>query len=76
MSVSAKALGLDSLSVQDKLDLINELWDGIASGEVVVPIGDELAAELDRRLAAYRSDRSNSFSAEEVRAAVRRNVGE
>lgn len=75
MAVSAKALGLDELPVQEKLDLINELWDGIASGDAAVPISDELAAELERRLAAHKADPSASSSAEEVRRAAYGAIG-
>ena len=69
MGVSVKELGLEGLPVEDKLALINELWDGIAASEVPVPISDELADEIERRLARYRADPSTSRSAEEVRKA-------
>lgn len=69
MGVSVKELGLDGLPVEDKLALINELWDGIVASEVPVPISDELASEIERRLARYRADPTTSRSAEEVRRA-------
>ena len=76
MGVSAKSLGLDELPVEDKLDLINDLWEGIVASEEVVPISDELAAELDRRLAAYRADPSRTVSPEQLRARIRAEIGE
>lgn len=76
MAVSAKSLGLDELPVEDKLDLINDLWEGIVASEEVVPISDELAVELDRRLAAYRADPSRVVSPEQLRARIRAEIGE
>ena len=69
MGVSAKELGLEELPIEDKLALINELWEGIVASEVPVPISDELASEIERRLARYRADPSTTRSAEEVRRA-------
>ncbi len=71
MAVSAKALGLNELPVEDKLALIHELWDDIAASTAAVPISDELAEELQDRLAEHRAAPDRSFSAEEVRQAAR-----
>lgn len=76
MGVSAKSLGLDELPVEDKLELINDLWEGIVASEEVVPISDELAAELGRRLAAHRADPSRTVSPEQLRARIRAEIGE
>ena len=76
MGVSAKSLGLDELPVEEKLELISELWDGIVASEAIVPISDALAAELDRRLAAYRADPSRASSPEQLRARIRAEIGE
>ena len=70
MAVSAKALGLYELPVEDKLALIHELWDDIATSDAAIPVSDELAAELQDRLDEYRADPSRSFSPEEVRQAA------
>ena len=67
--VSAKELGLEGLAVEDKLALIDELWEGIVAAEVTVPISDELANGIERRLARYRADPTTSRSAEKVRRA-------
>ena len=69
MGVSVKELGLDKLPLEDKLALINELWDDIVASEMPIPISDELSDEIERRLARYRADPGTSRSAEEVRRA-------
>ncbi len=50
MSVSLKSLGIDRLSVADRLILVEELWDSIAAA---TPLTDAQRAELDRRLADH-----------------------
>ena len=48
MSVSLKSLGIEQLSVAERLVLVEELWDSISAA---TPVTDAQRAELDRRLA-------------------------
>ena len=45
---------LFKLPAEEKLDLIEALWDSLEEGKVPVP--DWHLAELDRRLAAHKDD--------------------
>ena len=56
-----------SLSTDEKLLLIDALWNSIAA-EGLPPLSDEQRAELDRRMAAYEADPSSGRSWEQVRA--------
>lgn len=47
---------LSSLSVEEKLRLIENLWDSVADDPKTLPPTDAQAEELDRRLDAYRQD--------------------
>ena len=47
---------LRQLSPADKLSLVTELWDDLASQPDEIPVTSEQIAELDRRMAAYRKD--------------------
>ena len=76
MSVSIKSLGLDELPIEDRISIIDQLWEGIIASNDAVPISDELAAELERRLSVYRSNPEDSHSPEQVRAAAHRHIGE
>jgi putative addiction module component (TIGR02574 family) len=44
-------LDLSRLTVSERLALLEELWDSLASEGAAAPISPELAAELERRLA-------------------------
>jgi len=44
------ALNLDSLSPEEKLRLLEEVWDSLAADPSRVPLADWQRRELDRRL--------------------------
>jgi putative addiction module component (TIGR02574 family) len=44
------------LSVSERIQLVQEIWDSIAEVPESVPLTDEQKAELDRRLDAYHMD--------------------
>jgi len=74
MGVSIKSLGLEELPVEDKISLIDQLWEDVAARKGTVPISDELAEELERRLAAYRANPEDSYTPEEVREIARKSI--
>jgi putative addiction module component (TIGR02574 family) len=53
MSVLTKADVL-SLSVPERIQLVEEIWDSITEAPEAVTLTDEQKAELDRRLDAYQ----------------------
>jgi len=61
---------LRQLSVVERLQLVEDLWDSIAADapDAAFPMTPELAAELDRRLAEADADPGAGRSWEEVRA--------
>jgi len=67
MSVSLKSLGIDRLSVADRLILVEELWDSIAAA---TPLTDAQRAELDRRLADHEANPDDVVSWEEVQSSI------
>lgn len=44
------------LSPEEKLALVTELWDDLASNPSDIPVTPEEIAELDRRMEEYRKD--------------------
>jgi putative addiction module component (TIGR02574 family) len=49
--MASSPLDLSRLSVSERLALLEELWDSLASESAAAPMSPELAAELERRLA-------------------------
>ena len=50
-----RVVDLDHLSARERLELVQELWDQIASRPDDVPVTDAQRGELDRRLADHQS---------------------
>jgi putative addiction module component (TIGR02574 family) len=61
---------LRRLSVPERLQLVEDLWDSIAeeAPDEALPVTPELAAELDRRLAEHEANPERAVSWEVARA--------
>ena len=70
MNALAKA-GLLNLSVAERIQLVEDLWDSIAEIPEEVPLNDAQKAELDRRLEAYRRSPDEGSPWEVVRERIR-----
>lgn len=58
------------LSVAERLQLVEDIWDSIASSPEVLPVTEAQKQELDRRLAEYRANPTAGRSWEELRASL------
>ncbi len=58
------------LPIAERIRLVELIWDSIAAVPEVVPISDELKAELDSRLAEFEVDPEAGFPWEEVRMRI------
>jgi putative addiction module component (TIGR02574 family) len=67
MNKAALLNELMQLSVEDRLELVQDLWNSIPA-EDFSPLSEEQMAELDRRLAEHEKDPSRASPWEEVRA--------
>jgi putative addiction module component (TIGR02574 family) len=68
MAVTMKELGIDQMSIEDRLTLVQEIWDSIAAEAEQIPLTEAQRSELERRLAAHAADPSNVIPWEEVKA--------
>jgi putative addiction module component (TIGR02574 family) len=59
-------------SVEERLRLVEDLWDTIAEVPEAVPLTDAQREELDRRLAAYHRDPGAGSPWEELRQRIQR----
>lgn len=65
---------LRELPVEERIKLVEDLWDSIAADRKALPVTPEQRAELDRRLAAYEIDNNRGRLAADVLADVRRRL--
>lgn len=59
-------------SVEDRLDLIEEVWTSIDQEQFVPPLTDELRTLLEQRLADAEANPDDVLTWEEVKAGLRR----
>ena len=55
MSTLARA-DILNLSIAERIQLVEDIWDSVAEAPESVPLSDDEKAELDRRLDAYHQD--------------------
>ncbi len=70
MAASMKALGIDRLGVDERLALVEEIWDSIAADSTAVPLPAEQAQELEHRLAAHEAAPDDVVSLVDVKASI------
>lgn len=71
MSPTLKALGIDQMSVAERILLVEEIWDSIAVEEAELPLTESQRQDLQRRIAAYEANPKAGSSWEEVKARLR-----
>lgn len=59
------------LSVAERIQLVEDLWDSIATEPEVMELTQAQKEELDRRLAEHKADPGSAIPWEEVRARLR-----
>lgn len=65
---------LRDLPVEQRLHLVEELWDSIAADQGALALTDAQRRELDRRLDAYEADRNPGQSLEDALAGIRKRL--
>lgn len=74
MAQHMQQLGIDAWSSDDRLQLLEEIWDSL-SHELPTEIPESHRAELDRRMAAAKADPSAAIPWEDVMARLRSREG-
>lgn len=63
----AQIRGLDQASVEEKLTLIDELWESVRRTDII-PVAVDHLAELEKRVAAVNADPSIALTPAQARA--------
>ncbi len=70
MGALLKSLGIDRLSVEERLTLVEDLWDSIAEESAATSLSDAQRAELDRRLADYAANPNDVVPWEDIKTSI------
>jgi len=65
------ATKIQDLSLDERLKLVEDIWDSIAAEQAEVPMTPAQQRELDARLETYRVDRDRGEPATEVIERIR-----
>ncbi len=65
---------LQELPVEERIRIVEDLWDSIAADQEALRLTTEQKAELDRRLDAYESNGNRGRLAKDVVADIRRKL--
>lgn len=65
---------LRKLPIEERIRLVEDLWDSIAADQGELPLTPEQRDELDRRLDVYESDRIAGRLADDVVAEIRKRL--
>jgi putative addiction module component (TIGR02574 family) len=66
------ALDIEAMSRDERLELLEELWDSLSREAEGMPLTDEQRLELDRRLDALDREGAVGISPAELRTRVQR----
>lgn len=73
--MSKLAFDYRSLSVDERLQLVGDIWDSIAdeahARPELLPLSDSQKAELDRRIAEYEADPSTGIPMDQALDGIR-----
>jgi putative addiction module component (TIGR02574 family) len=68
MDLNAVLMETDSWPVEDRIRLVQEVWDRLVEQGYEPELTDELRADLDRRLAAHHANPEAAIPWEQVEA--------
>jgi putative addiction module component (TIGR02574 family) len=68
MTPTLESLGIDQLSVEERIELAERIWDSIASDVAKAPLTEAEKQEIDRRLAAHEANPHAAIPWEQVEA--------
>ena len=67
MAASVKSLGIDRLGVEERIALVEEIWDSIAADRAAIPLTVPKRDELDRRLADHVANPNDVVSWDDLK---------
>jgi putative addiction module component (TIGR02574 family) len=71
MSPTLQQLGIDRMSIEDRLALAQEVWESVAADLERLPLTEAQRAELERRVTAADANPAEGIPWEIIRAEAR-----
>ncbi|MEH2162287.1 MAG: addiction module protein [Nostoc sp.] len=71
MDITATLNEIATLSVEDRICIVQAIWDSIAAEQVYPDLSDAQKQELDRRIADSDSNPDNVLTWKEIKASIK-----
>ncbi|MEM9217042.1 MAG: addiction module protein [Cyanobacteria bacterium P01_F01_bin.150] len=71
MDIAATLNEITALSVEDRILLVQSIWDSIAAEQVYPDLTEAQKSELDRRIDGYEDDPDSILTWDEIKASVK-----
>jgi len=71
MAATMKSLGIDQMSLDDRMRLLEEIWDSIAVNPDAMPLTEAQQKDLQARLDAHKDNPKAGSTWEEVKTRLR-----
>ena len=68
MNATVKSLGIDRLGLDERLTLVEEIWDTIALGSTAIPLTSAQRTELEHRMAEDDANPDDTVTWEHAKA--------
>ena len=72
MDITATLNEIAALKVEDRIRLVQAMWDSIAAEQAYPELTDEQKQELDKRIAESDAESDNVMTWQEVRNSIRK----
>ena len=71
MNATVKSLGIDRLGLDERLNLVEEIWDLIGAKDEEIPLSAAQRAELERRIAEDDASPADTVTWDDVKTSTR-----
>lgn len=72
MDITTTLNQITSLSIVDRIQLVQAIWDSIAAEQTYLDLTDAEKQELDHRITAYDTNPDDVMTWEEIKASIKR----
>lgn len=71
MNITATLNEIVALSIEDRINLVQAIWDSIATDQAYTDLTDMQKQELDRRIADSENNPDNVMTWQEIKASIK-----
>ena len=72
MDITTTLKEITSLSIEDRIDLVQAIWDSIAAEQAYPDLTEAQQQEIDRRIADHEANPDNILTWQEIKASLKK----